>query len=124
MAESFLQQQLKLFSDNQSGPKFTLIYGNRLKGYINCSHLKTFWNTTFLVSLGESSYSLYMTHTLAQKILYKLLPVQGFEGSTFVFKFGIVLLYAALIFAFSFASFYLIEKPFRIKFHKTLKKLN
>ena len=33
MAESFLQQQLKLFSDNQSGPKFTLIYGNRLKGY-------------------------------------------------------------------------------------------
>ena len=34
MAESFLQQQLKLFSDNQSGPKFTLIYGNRLKGYI------------------------------------------------------------------------------------------
>ena len=92
--------------------------------FLNSSHLKTFWNTTFLVSLGESSYSLYMTHTLAQKILYKLLPVQGFEGSTFVFKFGIVLLYAALIFALSFASFYLIEKPFRIKFHKTLKKLN
>ena len=92
--------------------------------FLNSPHLKTFWNTTFLVSLGESSYSLYMTHTLAQKILYKLLPVQEFEGSTFVFKFGILLLYAALIFALSFAAFYLIEKPFRIKFHKTLKKLN
>jgi len=33
MAESFLHQQMKHFSDNQSGTKFTLIYGNRLKGY-------------------------------------------------------------------------------------------
>ena len=33
MAESILQQQLKYFSDNQSGPRFTIIHGNRLKGY-------------------------------------------------------------------------------------------
>ena len=35
MAESILQQQLKYFSDNQSGPRFTIIHGNRLKGYDN-----------------------------------------------------------------------------------------
>jgi len=33
MAESILQKQLKHFSDNQSGPRFTIIHGNRLKGY-------------------------------------------------------------------------------------------
>ena len=33
MAESIMKQQLKHFSDNQSGPKSTLVHGNRLKGY-------------------------------------------------------------------------------------------
>jgi hypothetical protein len=32
MGNSVLQRQLKHFSDNQSGPRFILIYGNRLNG--------------------------------------------------------------------------------------------
>ncbi|MCY2938768.1 MAG: hypothetical protein NTV55_10475 [Planctomycetota bacterium] len=49
MAESILQQQLKNFSDNQPGPRFNFIYGNRLKGYENlqlflttCRHSESF----------------------------------------------------------------------------------
>ena len=40
MAESILQQQLKYFSDNQSGPRFTIIHGNRLKGYKSSSTVR------------------------------------------------------------------------------------
>jgi len=36
MAESIMKQQMKQFSDNQSGPRFTIIHGNRLKGYGYC----------------------------------------------------------------------------------------
>ena len=41
--------------------------------------IHSWWKTRPLLLLGEVSYSLYMTHTLAQKVLYRLLPSGAFD---------------------------------------------
>jgi peptidoglycan/LPS O-acetylase OafA/YrhL len=83
---------------------------------------KKIWEHNLIVSIGESSYSLYMTHTLAQKILYKLLPCQIFEHSTFEKKLTVFLIYLSFIIAISASTFFFIEKPFRKTFRSIIKR--
>jgi peptidoglycan/LPS O-acetylase OafA/YrhL len=66
-----------------------------------------------LVFVGEVSYSLYMTHTLLQRILYKLLPASAVLGSNLLVRLGVLCLYAILISLATLASYYVVEKPFR-----------
>ncbi len=63
--------------------------------------------------LGEVSYSLYMTHTLAQKILYQLLPSGVYVYSSLLTKLIVASAYFALIAAFAVGMYYLVERPSR-----------
>jgi peptidoglycan/LPS O-acetylase OafA/YrhL len=76
----------------------------------NCSRL---WTNRFVTYLGELSYSLYMAHTLAQKVCYKLLPVNQYANSDVMSRFGVVLVYIAFIVFASLAMYYLVERPSR-----------
>lgn len=78
------------------------------------------WELRPLIYLGEVSYSLYMTHTLAQKGLYRLLPSARYESSDSWVRSGIVIVYAVALMASCLASYYLVEKPFRHWFRKRL----
>jgi peptidoglycan/LPS O-acetylase OafA/YrhL len=71
------------------------------------------WLSRPLIYLGEVSYSLYMTHTLAQKVLNRLLPAARFESSDPLTKMGVVAVYVAIIVASCLASYYLVERPVR-----------
>lgn len=83
-----------------------------------------FWDKKWLICLGESSYSLYMTHTLAQKILYRILPCQNYDQGPFQSKIVIICFYLALIALFSVATYYIIEKPCRQIMRSKLKRTN
>lgn len=74
------------------------------------------WTVRPVVALGEVSYSLYMTHTLAQKVVYKLLPSSRFVDSGPVAKVGVLVVYAVLVLAFCLATYYLVERPCRTFF--------
>ena len=76
------------------------------------------WTSRPAVFVGEVSYSLYMSHTLAQKILYKLLPVARFEDGGIPVKVGILALYAGLITVSCLATYYLVEWPCREWFRR------
>lgn len=65
------------------------------------------------VFLGEVSYSLYMTHTLVQKVTNRLLPSARFEDAGPVARFGVVAVYVGLIAVVCLGSYYLVEKPCR-----------
>lgn len=79
------------------------------------------WTSAGAVYLGEVSYSLYMSHTLAQKVLYKLLPSARFDDATDWVKAGLLGVYAALVVAFCLGTYYLVEKPCREWFRKRLR---
>jgi len=66
-----------------------------------------------LVFLGEISYSLYMTHALAQKILYKIAPVQTYAAADLMTRLGVASVYLSVIAVGTVAMFYLVEKPAR-----------
>jgi len=63
--------------------------------------------------LGEVSYSLYMTHTLAQKILYQLLPSGSYVDSALNAKLVVAFAYFSLIFSLTLMMYYLVERPAR-----------
>ncbi len=63
--------------------------------------------------LGEVSYSLYMTHTLAQKILYQLVPVGNYVDSTWFGKLIVLMAYVSLVVALTLVMYYLVERPAR-----------
>jgi peptidoglycan/LPS O-acetylase OafA/YrhL len=79
------------------------------------------WIAKPLVYLGEGSYSLYMTHTLAQKVLYRLLPTSRFESSDWLTRAIITAAYIAAIIAACLASYYLVERPCRRWFRQRLR---
>jgi len=79
------------------------------------------WVAKPLVYLGEVSYSLYMTHTLAQKVLYRVLPSSRFESSDWVIRTAVAAAYAAAIVACCLASYYLVERPCRRWFRRRLR---
>ena len=72
-----------------------------------------FWTNRCAVYLGEISYSLYMAHTLAQKVCYKLLPAGQFSAATLAVRSGVLLVYVMGIAVFVLGTYYLIEKPSR-----------
>lgn len=71
------------------------------------------WSIWPAVYLGEVSYSLYMTHTLAQKVVYKLLPAARFEDSGTATQIGVLVAYGLLVAFGCLASYYLVELPSR-----------
>ena len=79
-----------------------------------CSPL---WTNPAAVSLGRVSYPVYMAHTLAQKVCYKLLPVARYADASLATRAGVLALYAAAIAAFCGATYYLVEQPF----HRALR---
>jgi peptidoglycan/LPS O-acetylase OafA/YrhL len=78
------------------------------------------WASRGLVYLGAVSYSLYMTHTLAQKVLYRLLPSARFEDSDWLVKLGVTTAYAVAVVVCCLASYYLVEEPCRKWFRRRL----
>jgi peptidoglycan/LPS O-acetylase OafA/YrhL len=61
--------------------------------------------------LGEVSYSLYMTHTLAQKVLYQLLPTGQHVESVLPVRLLLLISYIVAIGAATVIMYYLIERP-------------
>ncbi len=64
-----------------------------------------------LQRLGDVSYSLYMTHTLAQKVLYVGLPVARFARAPLVVRAGVALGYVAVITMACLACHRAVERP-------------
>jgi peptidoglycan/LPS O-acetylase OafA/YrhL len=75
-----------------------------------CSQL---WTNRFVTYLGEVSYSLYMAHTLAQKICYKLLPAERFTGTDAATRLGVLLVYIVSAVIASLGMYYFVERPSR-----------
>lgn len=71
------------------------------------------WNGRGAVFLGEISYSLYMTHTLAQKMCWQLIPSERFASSGIGVRLGVVVMYLIAIAVWTFGTYYAVEKPAR-----------
>jgi len=80
------------------------------------------WLIRPLVYLGEVSYSLYMTHTLAQKLLYRLLPSGRFVEESVPWKAGVLGVYALTVVVFCLTCYYLVERPSRDRFRRRLSR--
>lgn len=63
--------------------------------------------------LGEVSYSLYMTHTLAQKILYQLFPSSNYVSASLATRSVVLVVYAALIVSMTMVMYFGVERPAR-----------
>ena len=84
----------------------------------DCSGL---WTSRIVIYLGEVSYSLYMAHTLAQKICYKLLPVERFTAASWIVRFGVMLLYLVCIGCLSLGTYYFVERPWRWRLRRLIR---
>jgi peptidoglycan/LPS O-acetylase OafA/YrhL len=82
----------------------------------------SFWFSRPALFIGEISYSLYMTHTLAQKVLYKLLPSERFADASLWTKLIVTTGYVSVIVGFCLGVYYLVEKPSRNWFRRLLKR--
>jgi peptidoglycan/LPS O-acetylase OafA/YrhL len=80
-----------------------------------------FWKFWPIVFVGEVSYSLYMTHTLAQKILYKLLPSVRFFDSNLFTRLGVVGAYVMFIVVCCLLMYYLVERPCRARVRRATR---
>ncbi len=79
------------------------------------------WRARPLVFLGDLSYSLYLSHTLAQKVLVKLLPAAQFESSSPTLKAAVAVAYLAAITLACFGTYYLVERPSRRALRRALR---
>jgi len=66
-----------------------------------------------LLLLGDVSYSLYMTHTLAQKVLTRVLPAAAFGGRPTLVRLAVLAAYALAIVLVCAATYVVIERPSR-----------
>lgn len=82
------------------------------------------WTGSIPFLLGESSYSLYMTHTLAQKVLYKILPSENFATSGILIRIGVFTAYLFAIFLVCAIIYWAVEKPCLEYFRKRIRKKN
>ncbi len=80
-----------------------------------CHSLWSFWPAVFL---GEISYSLYMSHTLCQKMINVLLPSSKFGELGFSLKIGLLMLYASLTMLWCLSIYHLVERPCRSLFRR------
>lgn len=81
------------------------------------------WSARPAVFLGEVSYSLYMTHTLAQKVVYRLLPASRFESADPLTKLGLLASYALFVLIWCLGMYYLVERPCRVFFKKSTRRI-
>ena len=88
---------------------FALILGSAMLR----TEVHRWWLARVPVTLGGVSYSLYMTHAVAQKVLHKLLPTSAYESADPGTRAAVIAAYAALIAASCAASYFLVEKPCR-----------
>jgi peptidoglycan/LPS O-acetylase OafA/YrhL len=72
-----------------------------------------FWEAKPLVWLGDVSYSLYMTHTLALKITNRVLPSATFATRSDWTKLLVLVGYICLVAVLCLASYVLVERPAR-----------
>ncbi len=72
-----------------------------------------FWTLRPLLLVGEVSFSLYMTHTLAQKLLNRLLPTERFQFAGVLTRVAVLLSYAGVVSMWCLATYYIVERPFR-----------
>ena len=63
--------------------------------------------------LGEISYSFYLTHGIAQRVLKIILPAEKFAASSLPARLGVALAYVAWLSALSLCVYYLVERPAR-----------
>lgn len=82
------------------------------------------WAAWPVVFLGEVSYSLYMTHTLAQKMVYRLLPAARFEAAEPLTKVGVLAVYAVAILLWCLGMYYVVEQPCRVFFKRLTRRAN
>jgi peptidoglycan/LPS O-acetylase OafA/YrhL len=68
---------------------------------------------SLLLYLGEVSYSLYMTHTLAQKILNRLMRTTRFVQAPLATRVLVLSVYAAMAVLLCLLTYYLVERPCR-----------
>ncbi len=80
------------------------------------------WRSRPLVAVGEVSYSLYMTHTLGQKLLYRLLPTARHTDDPLPTRIGVTCAYAGTVLAFCLVWYFLIEKPCRLRVRAWLRR--
>ncbi len=80
------------------------------------------WSAFPAVFLGEVSYSLYMTHTLAQKLVYRLLPSARFESADLLTRLGVIGVYAILVLACCLGTYFLVESPCRQFFKRAMRR--
>jgi peptidoglycan/LPS O-acetylase OafA/YrhL len=71
------------------------------------------WAIPPLIVLGEISYSLYMAHTLAQKVLYRVLPAVRFVDASALTRLAVLTAYAGLVTALCALSYVVVERPCR-----------
>ena len=71
------------------------------------------WRVRPVVLLGDVSYSLYLSHTLAQKVLVKLLPAARFEASPLGVKLAVGAAYLAAVALACLGTYHLVERPAR-----------
>lgn len=86
----------------------------------NCHRV---WTAAPIAFLGEVSYSLYMTHTIAQKLLVKLLPAMHFESAALPVRLSVIAAYILVVAVWCLGTYFLLERPSRRFFKKmTLRR--
>jgi peptidoglycan/LPS O-acetylase OafA/YrhL len=85
----------------------------------NCHLL---WTVQPVVFLGEVSYSLYMTHTLVQKVVKRLLPSAQYESADTLTKLGVLTIYAVGVTVCCLCTYYCVERPCRRLFRTSMRR--
>lgn len=66
--------------------------------------------------LGRTSYALYMSHEVSERLLQSLLPAARFAGTPLALRAGVLAAHWAVVFLLAAALFYGVEQPARIAF--------
>ncbi len=69
------------------------------------------WTNPVAVYLGKISYSVYMAHTLGQKLCYGLTSSAKFASASIAAKVGVLAFYAIATAVFCLATYYIVERP-------------
>jgi peptidoglycan/LPS O-acetylase OafA/YrhL len=78
------------------------------------------WRSAPLLFLGDISYSLYMTHSLVQKVTNKVLPAAHYASRDWPVRAGVASAYAALVGVAAVGTYFLVEAPARRYFARLL----
>ena len=80
---------------------------------------KAWWTSIPVTVLGNTSYSLYLSHAVTEKILAFVLPAERFAGAPLLVRCGVVLGWIAAVALGTALCFKLVEEPAR----KAIRKL-